>query len=212
VRAERRVELAVATKGEPAPRVAYVATLGIGGTRLAWREGGQLAGLVSDAEAGELARLPDSFRDARITSFSLPDVRGVSIDRGSAHLRVTRAGEGKPWTGVDGAAPFSVDGARVDALVDRLRALTASGFEPGPAGTKSTGTIAVAGEHGELARLAFAPLPRAADSDDELVAMTTPSRPGVVFRVPALSLGPIPATAADLMPPEAATPATAGGS
>jgi hypothetical protein len=67
----------------------------------------------------------------------------------------------------------------------------------------------VAGEKRDLARLTYGPLPRAAGSNDEILWVTTPARPGVVFQVPAAYLGPIPGSAGDLA---AAAPPAAGGS
>jgi len=208
VHPERRIKIAVTTKASPAAAVAYVAAAGIQGERLSWREGGSLAGLLPEAAASELSRDPESFRDPRIATFSTPDVRSVSFERGEARLRVARTAESEAWTGLTGSAPIPVDGSRVSALLDRLRGLTSSGFAEAPG--VATGTIVVTGGAGELARMTYGPLAPAAGTGEELLWMTTPARPGVVFKLPAAYLGPIPSRASDLAPP-AATEAPRSG-
>jgi len=202
VRPERRIRIAITAQG------AAGAAAGIEGKRLGWREGGRLTGLVDEASAVALTKPPDSFRESRIASFASPDVRSVSIVRGATHLVVSRSGEAKPWSGVDGSTAVPVDGARVDGLLDRLRGLDASGFLAAPPASATTGTIAVAGEKGELLRLTYGPLPGTAGSEGPSSWVTTPARPGVVFNVSTASLGRVPASAADLAP--VASPKTAG--
>ena len=158
-----RIELE--TNGGTTPRVAFVAA------------------------TPELERSADSFRDARVISFSSPDVRGVTIERGTTVLRLARAGESAPWTATEGASSVPVDASRVATLLDNLRGLTASGFEPAAFAKEPIGTVTITGEHGELARLSFGS-----------VWVTTPARPGTVFRVEASVLSSIPKTAGDLAP------------
>ena len=203
---ERRLRVGVTAPIGGAPLVAYVAAAGIGGTRLGWREGRPLAGLVEESAARELDRPSESFRDPRIAPFFSPDVRRLNIDRGGTQLRVVRANEGSSWSGSEGRAAIAVDGARIDALLDRLSGLSGAGFETAQPTAKATGTIAVEGERGELARWSFGPLGRSPGSDVESLWITTPARPGVVFRVQAVSFGPIPAKAADLAPAAPAAP------
>jgi hypothetical protein len=205
---ERRVRVEVTAPGAVTPLVAFVAIAGVGGTRLAWREGRPRAGLVEESGARELDRPSESFRDPRIAPFFSPDVRRLTIERGGTQLRIVRAKEGSSWSGSEGSTAFTVDGARVEALLDRLSGLSGAGFETALPATKATGTIAVEGERGELARWSFGPLIRPLGSDVESLWITTSSRPGVVFRVEAVSFGPIPAKAADLAP---ATPAATEG-
>ena len=207
---ERRVRLEVTAKDEAAPMVAFVATAGIGGKRLGWREGRPQAGLVEESAAKELDRPPDSFRDPRIAPFIPRDVRRLTVERGGSRLRIVRTSAESPWSGSQGSAAFAVDGARVDALLDRLSGATGAAFEPKAAGTKATGTIAVEGERGELARWTFGPLAPSSAPDVVALWITTPARPGVVFRVGASGFGPIPATPADLAPIAAASKAAGG--
>jgi len=194
----RRIKITIGTKDGAAPRSADVAVLGIEGKRLAWREGGGLAGLLAEPAAAELARPVDSYREMHIASFSVPDVRSITVDRGAVHLRLTRDAEGKPWTGLDGAAPFTPDDGRVVTLLDRLRSVTASGIAGQPPASAATATVTIGAPAGELARLSYGPLPRMDGADGETLWVTTPARPGVVFTIPAASLGPIPARASDL--------------
>lgn len=207
VRPDRRIRLEVAATGVPMPIVAYLATSGIESTRLGWREGGALTGLVPESPAHELEAAPESFRETRIASFSTTDVRRVGVDRGGAQLAASRATESAPWTATDGKVAIPLDGSRIDTLLDRLRGLSGAGFTPGPPATPATGTLRVEGEKGDLLRMTFGPLPRQAGSDEELLWVTTPARPGVVFRMPAANLGPIPASPADWAP---VAPAKAG--
>lgn len=211
VRPERCIRIAIAAASTPETAIAYVAAAGIDGQRLSWRDGGALAGLLTEAAVRELSRDPMSFRDTRIATFSTPDVRRVSLDRGEAHLTLTRAGGSSAWAGLAGPASIPVDASRVDALLDRLRGLTSSGFTAAAPGA-ATGTIVVTGEKGELARLTYGPLPPEAGSNEELLWLTTPARPGVVFKLPAAHVGPIPARASDLAPAPPLPPVTAGGS
>ena len=211
VRPERCIKITVTATATPAPIVAYVAAAGFSGERLSWREGGSLAGLLTEAAASELSRDPETFRDQRVALFSVPDVRRVTLDRGESHLRISRTAEASKWTGLDGTAPIPVDESRVSALLDRLRGLTASGFAataPGPA----SGTIVVASDRGDLAHLTYGPLPPTDGTNEERLWLTTPARPGVVFKITAANMGPIPARAADLAREPAPPPATAGGS
>jgi uncharacterized protein DUF4340 len=203
---ERRIRLEVSAPGEVSPIVAFVAAAGIGGKRLGWREGPPLAGLVEESAVKELDRPAESFRDPRIAPFFSPDARRLTIERGATQLRLTRSKAPSSWTGSEGAAAFPVDGARVEALLDRLSGLSAVGFESALPATHATGTIAVDGEHGELARWSFGPLTPSQVSDVESLWITTPARPGVVFRIHAASFGPIPSKAADLAPAASASP------
>jgi len=198
VRADRRIEVQVTTTAAATPRRAYVAAAGIDRTRLAWREGGGLSGLVAEPQAHELEAPADSFRDLRIASFSTPDARRVGVTAGSGTLEVSRSGEAASWTGVAGGAPFPVDAARLDRFLDRLRELTASGILGTPPGSAPTATITVAGAGRELARLTFGPAAPASGSGDETIWVTTPERPGVVFTLAAATLGPVPVKAVDL--------------
>jgi hypothetical protein len=208
----RRIRLEVTTGGGGAPIRAFVALAGIGGTRLGWREGGSAAGLVEESVAKELERPTESFRDPRIAPFFAPDVRRLTIERGATTLRIARSKEPASWSGSEGSAAFAVDGARVGDLLDRLSGLSGVGFETAVPGTKATGTIALDGEHGELARFLFGPLAPSTGSDVESLWITTPARPGAVFRVHAASFGPIPVKAADLAPAApAASPSAVKG-
>ena len=211
-RPERRLRVEVTERDGDRPSVAFVATAGIDGKRLGWREGPAFAGLVEESAARELERPSESFREARIVSFSSPDVRRLTIERGGTTLRIARAGEASSWSGSEGSAACAVDGNRVDALLDQLRSLTGAGFEAGEPATKATGTIAVEGERGDLARLTWGPLGPSSDSDAESLWITTPARPGAVFRVEASGFGPIPAKAADLAPETTARTEGASGS
>jgi hypothetical protein len=197
-RAERRLKVTVTAKDGSLPVVAFVAAAGVEGKRLGWKEDRALAGLVEESVVRELEHPSESFRDPRITLFSSPDVRRLAIERGDTTLRIERNTESSPWTGSEGSGAFPVDGKRVDTLLEQLRNLTGLGFEPAPPATPATGTITLAGAAGELARLTWGPLQSAATPGVVSVWLTTPSRPGVVFRVVASGFGPIPAKAADL--------------
>ncbi len=211
-RRERRLKVEVTARGGNAPVVAFVAAAGIEGKRLGWKEDRALAGLVDESAVRELERPADSFRDPQIALFSSPDVRSLTIERADTTLRVTRDSESSPWTGLEGTAPFAVDGKRVDALLDKLRGLTAAGFTPAPPSRPATGTVAVFGAASELARLTWGPLEPSADPGVVSVWLTTPLRPGVAFRVNASGFGPIPARASDLAATESPATAASGGS
>ena len=211
-RPDRRIRVEVAARSDDRPLVAFVAAAGIGGKRLGWREGPKQAGLVEESAARELERPSLTFRDPRIAPFISQDVRRVVIERGGTQLRVVRTNEASPWSGLAGAVAFAVDGARIDGLLDRLSGLSGVGFEPGAPGSKATGTVAVEGERGELARWTFGPLAPSSGVDVVSLWITTPTRPGVVFRVGASGFGPIPATSADLAPTPAAATRETGGS
>jgi hypothetical protein len=208
---ERSLRLEVTTRGGGAPIRAFVARAGIGGTRLGWREGGSFAGLVEESAAKDLERPTESYRDPRIAPFFGPDVRRVTIERGATTLRVERSKEPASWSGYEGTATFAVDSARIGDLLDRLSGLSGVGFETAGPGTKATGTITAVGERGELARFAFGPLAPSPGSDVESLWITTPARPGVVFRIHAASFGPIPSKAADLAPAPPASPEAVKG-
>jgi len=184
------------TAGEGAPRRAEIEGEAKDQKRLAWREDGSLAGWLPDATVREIDLSPDTYRERRIVSFSMPDVRSIAIERGSLRLEATR-GEGETaWTGREGGAPFAVDPAPVDTLVAKLSGLTAAGFAGTTAPTAPTGTLAVRGAAGELAHLTWGPLAPEPGTSGESVWVTAADRPGIVFRVPATSLGPMPAKAA----------------
>jgi len=195
-RPDRRIAIEVGASGASTNIVAYVATAGIEGKRVGWRDGGGLTGLLQESAARELEHAPDAYRDKRVTDFSTPDALWVTVERPGHALRVERAAEGAAWSGRDGDATFVPDAARVEALLARLRTLTATGFDAAD-GAPATGTIGVGGAAGELARLTWGPAPQGADADGETLRVTTPARPGVVFRVRAADLGPIPAAPAD---------------
>jgi Domain of unknown function (DUF4340) len=206
-RSGRRLAVRVTAEGKPGPIEAFVAGAGVEGERLAWREGGAFAGLLSESAAAELDRPPDALRDRNVASFSAPDVRGVTVERGASTLRLTRAKEGAPWEARDGDGPAqAADPVRADALVDTLRWLSAAGFEAAPAPTPTAGTVTVTGAAGPIARWSWGPLPTA-PGGTESVWVTTPSRPGVVFRIAATSFGPIPAKASELAQKAASPPA-----
>ena len=78
---------------------------------------------------GELERPAESFFEKRIASFSLPDVREVVLSHGGTTIELTRAAENAPWTGREGASAFAVEGTRVIDFLNKIRSLTASGFE-----------------------------------------------------------------------------------
>lgn len=193
----RRIAIEVTTRGAATPRRVYVATAGIGGKRLAWRDDRSLVGLVSESALHDLDLEPDAYRDRKVVSFSTPDVRSVRIERGGNVLTVSRASESAPWTGADNGTPFDVDRAPVDTLLDRLRSLAAEGFVPDAAPGSPTGTIVVGGGGGELARLRWGPLPPEPGTNGERVWVATPKRPGVVFRVAATALGAMPSKASE---------------
>jgi hypothetical protein len=197
----RRLRVEVATSGRSAPFVASVAAAGIDGKRLGWRQDGGLAGLVAESEARELERSSESFRETRIASFSVPDVRALQIEQGGAPLRVARAEESSPWSGSDASGAFPVDSARVTDLLEKLRGLTCDGFASGAARSNATGTIVVSGEGRELARVTWGPLESETGSHASQLWVTTPDRPGAVFRIEARRFEPIPARAADLASP-----------
>jgi hypothetical protein len=203
--ADRRIAIKVQSKDRTAPIEAFVATAGVGGGRLAWREGGAFAGLLSEAAAADLDAPSDRYRDDHVGSFSTPDVRSMTIERGGTTIRVERAAEGAPWTAREGgtAAP-APDKARVDALLDSIRWLKGSGFLPAPPSTAPTGRIVVRAATRDLATLRWGPLPPV-EGGAESVWIESGDRPGVVFRVPAASFGPVPSHAAELAP--AAAPA-----
>ncbi len=192
-RPERRLKLDVSTTGSDAPCIGFMAAAGIEGKRLAWKDDPRTVGLVDESAVQELLRPLDSFYETRVASFSLPDVSGLTVSRGGATIELTRAGEASPWAGSDGGVAFPVDGAPVSAFLDRMRGLTASGFESAAPKTKPAGEIVVKGGRGELARLTYGAL------DSGSLWVTTPSRPGTVFRVEPVSLGSVP-TKADLAP------------
>ena len=179
---------------------AYVAAAGVGGKRLAWREHGDTIGLVAESALADLDRPAAAFRDRQVLSFSSPDARRVVVTRGAMSLTLSRASEKDPWTGQDGAeTPGEVDGARVTALLDRLRGVRALGVEDGAPPTAPTGTLAVSGEAGDLARASWGPLPPR--DAEEAVWVTTPGREGTYFRVLASSFGPVPSGRKDLVAP-----------
>jgi hypothetical protein len=89
-------------------------------------------------------------------------------------------------------------------MLDRLRRLTATGFEVGPVRSVATGTIVASGTAGELGRLSWGPIPPLPDAKGETVWVTTPARPGVLFRVLATELGPVPTDAKDWTAPHPA--------
>jgi hypothetical protein len=126
-RADRRISIAV-TAGSGAPRAAYVAAAGIDGKRLGWRDGGSLLGLFKEAEARELEQGADAFRSKRILALSSPDVTSIAVERAGVRLSAERSSQEAPWSGRAGSVAFPVDGTRVDAMIDRLRQLTAIGF------------------------------------------------------------------------------------
>jgi hypothetical protein len=155
---------------------------------------------------------PDSFRDPRIVSFSSPDVRRLTVSRDGTPVLITRTGEASPWSGSAGAVNFPVDGHRVEELLDRLRGLTASGFAPDLPKSKASGTVVIEGEAGVLARVMWGALERPKDAIGEEVWLTTPARPGVVFRMKAASFGSIPVEPADWTPAPSPRAKVAGGS
>jgi hypothetical protein len=142
----RRLRVAVTAPGATNPHVAVVAAAGIEGRRVAFREGAALAGTIPESAAGELQRPWESFRETRIASFSVPDVRELTIEHGAATLRVVREGESSPWLGSDGSGTVPVEGARVIELLERLRGLSCDGFAAARPTTSATGTIIVSGE------------------------------------------------------------------
>ena len=169
--------------------MAFVAAAGVSGQRVAWREGAASAGLVAESAAQELLRTAESSFETPIATFSLPDVRSVSLVRGGTTVELARTGEGAPWTGREGASTFRVEGTRVIDFLNKIRSLTASGFEPSRPAAPPTGEIAVRSEIGDLARLTYGPL----GSGSQWV--TTPVRQGTVFRVEQASLGAVPGRA-----------------
>ncbi len=204
--AERRIAIKVVAKERTAPVEAFVATAGVGGGRLAWREGGAFAGLLSEAAATDLLGPSDRYRDDHVQSFSTPEVRSMTIERGGTTIRVERAAEGSPWTAREGNAEAPApDKGRVDALLDSIRFLKGSGFLPAPPPSPATGAIVVRAAARDLAKLRWGPLPPAGGGA-ESVWIESGDRPGVVFRVPASSFGPVPSHAAELAPAAAPRP------
>ena len=195
-RAARRIRVEL-TSGHEAPRVGFVAAAGIAGTRIAWREGGSPIGLVAESVAKELEQATETFRSKHIATFATQDVRWVAVERGGTSLRVERASDGAAWSGRSGARAFSVDAARVEDFLTRLRQLTAVGFEPVRQSRGATGSIVVGGSSGELCRMAWGPLAPSAGDAAESVWVETPARPDAVFRVLATELGPIPGNPSD---------------
>jgi hypothetical protein len=195
-RRDRRVAIEVTLAAGTPPLAAYVASAGLEGRRVAWRRDGSLVGLVAESALNDLELVADAYRDKRVLSLSLPDVRSVLVERGGMRLRVHRAAEGDPWKGEDGGKAFPVDGERVAALLNRVRELTAVGFAS-DAKTPATGTLVVGGASSELARLTWGPLPPEPGVEDESLWVTTTARPGVRFRVDATALGPVPAKSSE---------------
>lgn len=212
VQPARLLRLEVATGDKEPAMVAFVAAAGINGKRVGWRAGAKRAGLIDESALGELLRAPESFRDRRIVSFSTPDVRRVTVDRGGTPVLIARAGEASPWTGSEGAVNFPVDGHRVDELLDRLRGLTASGFAPDLPKSKAKGSLVIEGQAGVLARVTWGALERPKDAGGEEVWLTTPARPGIVFRMEAANFGLIPEERSDWTQPSNPPAQPAGGS
>ena len=196
-RADRSIAIEVTVPGSAGPLRAFVADAGEGGRRLGWRGDGEVLGLVGEQLASELSRPADAFRDLRVATFSTPDVRRIEVVRGDT-IRMERASESAAWSASDAKGAFTPDAGAIDALVDRLRILTAVDVEAAPPTTPPSGRLSIAGAAGDLARLTWGPLTPPAGSTEESVWITTPSRPGVVFRVPAVSFGPIPKDRASL--------------
>lgn len=188
-RPDRRIEVRVAARGVERPFVAFIAAAGHAGRRIGWREGAQRTGLLDEASAKELTRPADSFFEKRIASFSLPDVLTVGLSHDGTTIELARAAESAPWTGREGASAFAVEGTRVSDFLNKIRSLTASGFETAPPAAPPSGEITVQGVRGDLARLTFGPLSPGAQW------VTTPARPGAVFRVDATALGSVPGKA-----------------
>ena len=188
-RPERRIEIRVAARGIERPLVAQVAAAGVSGRRIAWREGAGAAGLLEETAAGELERPVESFFEKRIASFSLPEVREVVIVHGGTTIELARTAEDAPWTGREGGAAFDVEGTRVIDFLNKIRSLTASGFEREPPQVAPSGQIKVRGGSGELAHLTYGPL------GPGVQWVVTPRRPGAVFRVDESALGAVPGKA-----------------
>ena len=184
------------TAGESGPTRAAIAAVSKDDKRFAWRDDGSLAGSIPEATVRDLDLTPDAYRERRIASFSTPDVRSVSVARGPLGLEATR-GEGGTWSGRDGGTAFATDPAPIDTLVGKVAGLTASGFAGSTPPTAPTGTLVVRGDAGELAHLTWGPLAPQPGSTAESVWVTAADRPGVVFRVPATSLGPMPSKASE---------------
>jgi D-tyrosyl-tRNA(Tyr) deacylase len=153
-RPDRTVRIEVNAGPASAPLVGYLATAGVGGTRLGWRDGGSLLGLVPERVAQEIEQGAATYRSKRVALFSLPDVRSVAIERGAATFRVNRESEGGTWAGGSGATVFSPDAPRVEEFLARLQRLRAVGFEPAGAAGTPTGSVVVGGSGGELCRFA----------------------------------------------------------
>jgi hypothetical protein len=183
---------------------ALVAAAGVGGKRVAWREGAASAGLVPESGIADFDRPAPAFRDRQVLGFSSPDVRRVVITRGATSLTLARASEAAPWTVRQGSEPETpADGARVTALIERLRSVRAASVEDAAPPSPATGTLVVSGEKGELGRASWGSLPPA--SGEESVWVTTPRR-GTTFRVPASAFGPIPQGPRDLAPSPSPSP------
>jgi len=197
-RADRSIAIEVTVPPGGVPLRAFVAGAGEAGKRLGWRDEGEMLGLVGEQVASELTRPADAFRDLRVATFSTPDVRRIEIARGET-MKLERASESAAWSASDAKGAFTPDPGAIDALLDRLRVLTAVEVEAKPPTTPASGSVSIAGAAGELARLTWGPLAPPAGSTEESVWITTPSRPGVVFRVPAVSFGPIPKDRASLV-------------
>ncbi|HJQ99102.1 MAG TPA: DUF4340 domain-containing protein [Candidatus Polarisedimenticolaceae bacterium] len=213
VRAATSLEMERGTKATPptvTPRerrialrangmTALVAAAGVEGKRLAWREGTGSAGLVPASGIADFDRPAAAFRDRLVLGFSSPDVRRVAITRGGTSLTIARASEAAPWTARQGSEPEApADGARVTALIERLRSVRATSVEDGAPPSPPTGTLEVSGEKAQLGRASWGPLPPA--GGEESLWVTTPARAGTYFRVPASAFGPIPQGLRDLAP------------
>lgn len=203
-RTDRRIALEVAAHGAARPLLGFVARAGMGGKRVAWREGGALVGLVDEAAARELERPADAFRDRRVLSFSSPDVRSIEVSRGDRVLRVERAGEGAAWTCREDAVAGPADADRVNALIERLRVLTSVGFAAGPPPTPPSGSLVIGGPSAALGRVTWGSWPPDLAGGAPTLWLTTPARPGVVFKALASDLGSIPEHASDLRDPASA--------
>lgn len=204
---DRRIAIEVTVRGGKAPLKAFVATAGVNDQRLAWRDGGGLAGLIKESSARAIETGVDAYRDKRVATFSSPDARRIAVTRGGRTIRAERSAEGAVWSGHDGESTFTPDAARIEEVLDRLHRLSAVDVVRPAAATLSTGTVEVSGTSGVLASIAWGPLPPEPGASGESLWVTTPSRPGVVFKVAATDLGPMPSSAADWSPaPHAAKP------
>ncbi|HVQ35863.1 MAG TPA: DUF4340 domain-containing protein [Candidatus Bathyarchaeia archaeon] len=184
---------------------AFVAAAGVGAKRVAWREGSASAGLVPESAIADFDRPAAAFRDRLVLDFSSPEVRRVVITRGGTSLTLARASEAAGWTVRQGSEPETpADGARANALLDRLRGVRASAVEDGAPPSAATGTIVVSGEKGDLGSASWGPLPPG--GGEESVWVTVPARAGTYFRVPASSFGPIPQSRGELAPAPSPSP------